>query len=252
MMCVASFAGNLTMFVSMGQRLDMKRFIVANWKCHKTGDEGRRWFDRFASLYQPHPEVKIVVAPTLLSLEALAAHVRNLGLENVTLAVQDVSPFPKGAYTGAIAADMLVGLAAYTIIGHSERRRYFHETAMDVANKAAEAVDAGLVPIVCVDGSQALAQLGALEDIFPGSLLVAYTPVEAMSAKIAEEPQKVAVAVDRIQQMFPWPILYGGALGPLNARKYLQLPQLSGLFVGAASLEPEAFIAICNEATLHL
>ncbi len=171
----------------------MKRYIVANWKCHKTGDEGRRWFDRFAVLYKPHPEVQIVVAPSMLSLENLAAHVHCLGLENVALAVQDVSPFPRGAYTGSMAADMVAGIAGYALVGHSERRRYFHETNMDVANKVSEAVDARLIPVVCVDGSNALAQLGALEDSLSEPLLVAYTAVEAMGARIAEEPRQVVV-----------------------------------------------------------
>jgi triosephosphate isomerase (TIM) len=226
----------------------MQRYIVANWKCHKSAEEGRQWFNRFASLYKPHSDIQVVVAPSLLSLESLAAHVRHLGLVNVTLAVQDISPFPRGAYTGAIAADMVAGLARYTIVGHSERRRYFHETIMDVANKVAEAIDARLIPIVCVDGSQALAQLGALDDTLSEPMLVAYTPVDALTAKIAEAPAKVAREADHIKQMFSsWPIIYGGSVLPENAGSYFQLPQLSGLFVGAASLDPEVFAEICNQ-----
>lgn len=226
----------------------MKRYIVANWKCHKTGDEGRRWFDRFAVLYKPHRDVQIVIAPSMLSLENLAAHVHHLGLENVALAVQDISPFPRGGYTGAVAADMVAGLARYALVGHSERRRYFYETNMDVANKVSEAVDARLIPIVCVDGSNALAQLGALEDALSEPLLVAYTPGEATGARIAEEPIRVVDSVNHIKEMFgSWPILYGGALQPANVGKYFQLPQLAGVFVGAASLDPDTFIAICNQ-----
>jgi len=184
----------------------------------------------------------------MLSLENLAAHVHHLGLENVALAVQDISPFPRGGYTGAVAADMVAGLARYALVGHSERRRYFYETNMDVANKVSEAVDARLIPIVCVDGSNALAQLGALEDALSEPLLVAYTPGEATGTRIAEEPIRVVDSVNHIKEMFgSWPILYGGALQPANVGKYFQLPQLAGVFVGAASLDPDTFIAICNQ-----
>lgn len=227
----------------------MPRYIVANWKCHKSGDEGKRWFDRFAMLYRPHPEVQVVVASSVLLLENLAAHAQLLGLVNVSLAAQDVSPFPRGAYTGAVAADMVAGLAHYVIVGHSERRRYFRETHMDVANKVVESLDAGLVPIVCVDASQFLAQLGVLEDTGSASVLVAYTPAVAAASRRAEEPFRVGESVDRIKKMFhSWPIIYGGAVTPANADDYLKLPQLSGVLVGEASLDPKAFADICRRA----
>lgn len=227
----------------------MKHYIIANWKCHKTADQGRRWLDRFAGLYRPHPEVQVVVAPTLLSLETLAAHVARLGLDNFALAAQDISPFPRGGYTGAVAADMVTGLAGYAIIGHSERRRYFHETNVDVVNKVTEAADARLIPIVCVDSSQALAQLGALEDIDCQELLVAYTPVDPLSSNLPESPARVSEAIGHIRQLFSHrAVVYGGGLLPGNVGSYLEIPGLSGLFVGESSLDPETFAEICGQA----
>lgn len=224
-------------------------YVFGNWKCQMSSEEGRRWFDRFAQCYRPHPLVQVVVAPTLLSLESLSSHVKNLRLPGVSLAAQDVSPFPKGSYTGAVAADLIAGLAGYTIVGHNERRRYFHETTMEVVRKVGESIDARLIPLICVDDDNAIAQLGALDDDLSESPLIAYTPQPASGVEVAESPVRVAEAVARIRRLFSiWPILYGGSVGPDNASAYLSLPDLSGVFVGAASLDPDAFAAICSQA----
>jgi triosephosphate isomerase len=229
----------------------MVRYVVGNWKSHKTSDAGRLWLDRFAAIYRPHPDVQVIIAPSMVSLESIALHLKGLGLLKVFLAAQDISPFPKGSYTGAVAADLVKNLAGYAIIGHSERRRYFHETNQDVVNKVIEAADSGLTPIVCVDSSNAHAQLAALASIECDRLLVAYTPVDALNFNIPESPEKVAETVLRLRQMFPaYPVVYGGALFPGNVQAYLRLSALAGVFIGSSSLEPESFAEICEQATL--
>jgi triosephosphate isomerase len=227
--------------------------IVANWKCHKSTEDGLRWFDRFAELYRPHPQLRVVVAPPMVSLESLAGHLRDLRLPGVMLAAQDVSPFPRGGYTGAIAADMVRGLAHYVIVGHSERRRYFHETPQEIVNKASEAVDCGLTPIVCVEQESALSQLLPLADFDGDALLIAYTPVDALNFRIPESPQRVAEAVRQIARLYPrWPIIYGGALTVGNVGDYLEMEALRGVFLGAASLDADTFADICQRASASL
>lgn len=227
----------------------MQRFVIGNWKCHKSTTDGQSWLDRFGGLYRSHPEVEVILAPSIISLENIALHLSTLQLANVSLAAQDVSPFPKGSYTGAVAADMIRSSASYVIIGHSERDRYFRETGQDVANKITEAADSGLIPIVCVEETTYVPRLSTLVDIECERALVAYTPVDALNFNIAESPEKVAETVGRIHSKFPlWPVVYGGALGDENVENYLRLEELAGVFLGSASLEVDVFAGICNRA----
>jgi triosephosphate isomerase len=226
----------------------MKRFVIGNWKCHKTLVDARSWFDEFAKMYEPVPGLSVILAPSFVCLDGLSGYVRRLCLQNVSLAAQDISPFPKGAYTGAVAADLVKGMVDYVIVGHSDRRRYFHETSQDVANKVNETVDAGLVPIVCVDRPSAVSQLTALTDIDCEKMIIAYGPVDALNFRIPESPKEVIEATDLISRIHPnRPIVYGGSIIPENARLYASLAGISGLFVGAASLDAASFAAICDE-----
>ncbi len=226
----------------------MMRYIIGNWKCHKNSEDARRWFTRFAERYTPRVGVEIIIAPSFICLESVAAHLKSLKLDNVSLAAQDVSPFPRGGYTGAVAVDMLRGLVKYVIVGHSERRRYFHETTQDIVNKVAEISDTALTPIVCVDHSFANSQLSPLHDIDLSQIIVAYSPVDALNFKIPESPEKVEGLVGNLRKMHgSWPVVYGGALLPSNVKEYFSLPSLAGVFVGASSLDPEEFVQICEK-----
>lgn len=226
----------------------MKRFVIGNWKCHKTTADARIWFDKFAGIYQPIPDVSVILAPSFVCMESISPYVRGLGLKGVSLAAQDISPFPKGAYTGAVAADMVKGLVEYVIVGHSDRRRYFHETTQDIVNKVNEVVDAGLTPIVCVDQPSLMSHLSPLNDIDCEKMIIAYGPVDALNFRIPQSPESVVRAAGEIAQIHPHrPIVYGGSIDPENARQYTHLPGIAGLFVGAASLDAAAFAAICTE-----
>lgn len=230
-----------------------KKYVVGNWKSNKNRMDAQMWFSRFAELYTPVDGLEVIVAPSFICLCSLSEYVHALGITNLSMAAQDISPFPKGSYTGAVAADMVKGMVDYVIIGHSERRRYFRETSQDTANKMTEAVDAGLKPIVCIDQPYAMSQLTALHDIDCDEMILAYGPVDATTARVPEQPSRVAEAAQFISQVHPRrPVVYGGSLTVENVDDYIALPELSGLFVGQSSLDADAFATLCNKVGASL
>ncbi len=226
----------------------MGKIVIANWKSHKNSDNCRKWLDKFVSVYRQHRETEIIIAPSMVSLESVSNHITQLGIINLGVAAQDVSPYPLGSYTGAVAADLIKPYAKYVIIGHSERRRYFHETIQDVTNKLIESGDSGLIPIVCVESIDVFSRMLSLVDLDSDKLIVAYTPVDALNFAIPESVENISAAARKIAGLLPGhPIVYGGAVHPDNAGQYSEIENLSGLFVGAASLEVESFTSICTQ-----
>lgn len=225
----------------------MTRYVLANWKSHKTMAEAESWLATFCQQYQPDPQVQVILAPSFVFLAPLRQLLQKLETTYLSLAVQDLSPFPLGAYTGAVAAEMVRDLVDYALVGHAERRRYFHETNQEIANKVSEAVATGIRPIVCVDRPYARAQLAALNEAETAALLIGYGPVEAIGISIAQSPEKAAGAIREIHDIMPdRPILYGGSVSATNAGIYMKLDGVAGLMVGTASLDAQEFARICT------
>jgi triosephosphate isomerase len=117
-----------------------------------------------------------------------------------------------------------------------------------VANKVHEAVTAGITPILCVDQSYARAQFAALSDHELARSIIGYGPVEAVGVDIAPAPERIRVAVAKLQAMAPdSPILYGGSVSAVSAGDYMQIAGLAGLMTATASLDPQEFAAICHQ-----
>lgn len=190
----------------------------------------------------------------------------------VSWGAQDVSAHESGAYTGEVSAPMLLDFGCqYALVGHSERRQYHQESNQQVAEKFAAALEAGLIPILCVgetlDQRQADqtmevvgAQLQAVLDS-PGGVqslekaVVAYEPVWAIGTgetATPEQAQEVHAALRKSVSEYDaniaksLPILYGGSVKPDNAGAIFAMEDIDGGLIGGASLQAESFVAIAN------
>lgn len=217
------------------------KFIVGNWKSNKTLTEAQEWVHTFSSLYHPKAETQVIIALPFPYLFPLQQDLKKL--TNIAIATQDISPFPPGAYTGAVNTSMVKEVASYALIGHSERREYFHETNQEVANKVTLLLEAGMTPIMCVDEPYAKAQVAALTPEQLEKIIIAYEPLEAIGSGQPQDPADVARTVETLYQFIPTqtPIIYGGSINDTNAHIYLGIEHISGLLPGGASLDPQKF-----------
>jgi len=215
------------------------KYLIANWKSHKNIEEIEAWFSIFKLDSQPNKEV--IICPSFSSLSQVST--KNNG-DKFKLGVQDISPFPAGAYTGAVSALNLKGFGVkYAIVGHSERRRYFHETHQEVANKVALCLENKITPIVCVDDEYITAQAAAIEKIHLKKCIVAYEELGAIGTGHNQPLEHVLKINQVIKANFSdVPVIYGGSVNPTNAKMYLD--NTDGVLVGTASLDPQDFMAI--------
>jgi triosephosphate isomerase (TIM) len=242
--------------------------VAANWKMNTSIDEGLALVDAVRLLIEDVSSVDRVVCPPFVSLHAISDRLRD---SEIAVGAQDVYFEPKGAFTGEISVPMLVGLASYVIIGHSERRHVFGESDEIVAKKIRAALGAGLLPILCVGETLAERHWGATESVLrrhvhtaleglPSAegLVVAYEPVWAIGtgrAATAEDANEGCRFLRiEIESLFgeavaqATRIQYGGSVTPDNAAELLGQPDIDGALVGGASLIPDSFGGIVKAA----
>jgi len=242
-------------------------FVAANWKMHKTVLEAVAFLKEFRRTVRDIPDVEIVVAPPFTALHTAAEAARGSA---IGIAAQDLHWEREGAFTGEVSAAMLKEAGAeYVIIGHSERRRLFHETDETVNRKLTAALGAQLTPIVCIGETleerdrgvtlvvldrQIKQGLDSLTGDQVGSLVIAYEPVWAIGTGRNATPQQAGEAHanirNRIRQWFGGAaadhvhIIYGGSVKPDNTHELMVLPDVDGALVGGASLEVRSFTEI--------
>jgi triosephosphate isomerase len=246
-------------------------FIAGNWKMFKTVQAAVVFTKELRIIVKDVADVEIVIAPPFTAIHAVAEAARNT---NVGVSAQDVYWEREGAFTGEVSAAMVREAgAAYTIIGHSERRRLFGNTDAMVNRKTMAAFQNGLTPIVCVGETleereanhtlnvldrQVKEGLDGLTAEQVAELVLAYEPVWAIgtgrNASSAQAGEAHAHIRQRLRQWFGGDaaehchILYGGSVKPDNIRELIAEPDVDGALVGGASLDVASFAAIVTRS----
>lgn len=217
----------------------MKKLVIANWKANKDLNEAREWLAVFNREVLPD-NVTTVVCPSFPLLKAFEGVPFSLG-------VQDISHFETGPHTGEVAASQVSSLVEYSLVGHSERRREEGETNEMVIHKAELALAQGLHPIICVSE---ISQVEALKQggLADGSFTLAYEPLDAISTtpgSHVDDSLDILNFIKQVAAVFPKsPVIYGGSVDPDNVATFAKLPEVAGVLVGGASLDPIKFLAI--------
>lgn len=244
-----------------------KRIIAGNWKMNKTIDEAGALASAIKEGFKSRTAVDVVLCPPFTDLTAVA-----LVLEGTPLALggQNMHWEEKGAFTGEVSAAMLRSTGCeYVILGHSERRQFFHETDEIVNKKIKTALKSGLRPIVCVGETlnerqrgdtekvldrQVRGCLAGLAEVEAAELIIAYEPVWAIGTGVVATIEQAQSAHKHIRDLLAQlyqpslaekvRIQYGGSMKPDNAAQLLAQPDIDGGLIGGASLDAASFLAI--------
>lgn len=127
-----------------------RTLIVGNWKMHLDTSQSSLLVHRLQERIKTTRDVEVVLAPSLLALQPLSLQIDR---RKFRLAAQNAHFKDEGAFTGEVSFSMLRDLASYVIIGHSERRLYFHENLDVVRDKVAASFRNHITPILCVGES---------------------------------------------------------------------------------------------------
>jgi len=250
----------------------MRRPIIAgNWKMYKTAGEALELVNGLKGELKSESEVEIVVCPPFTAISKVAEALKG---SNIGYGAQDMYWEEEGAYTGEVAPKMLTDLGCkFCIIGHSERRTYFHETNETVNKKVKAALKHGLTPIMCVGERLEERDLGKTFDVVKNHLegglagipkediariVIAYEPVWAIGTGRNATPEQAQEVHGFIRGLLKKAygedisskvrIQYGGSVKPDNIKGIMAGADIDGALVGGASLKVKDFADIVRGA----
>ncbi len=245
-----------------------KNIVAGNWKMNKTTSETITLLDEILAKKQNTP-TEIIVSPPFVSLKTAVDKVAGKG---ITVAAQNMHQAEGGAFTGEIAASMLTDIGVTTVIlGHSERRAYFHETDALLANKVDTALKHEMRIIFCfgeelkdrqADNHFNVVEYQLRDGLFHlekrdwSKIVLAYEPVWAIGTGETASPEQAQEMHLFIRNLVAkvygqdiadeLTILYGGSVKPDNAKEIFSKPDVDGGLIGGASLKAGDFLDIVN------
>jgi triosephosphate isomerase len=246
-----------------------KTIIAANWKMYKTPKESLEFLNAFLPQVHEHETPEIVIFPTATSLTTVIDRVRGTRIQ---AGAQTMHWLNEGPYTGQTSPTMLTSIGAtHVLLGHSERRLYANETYEHVSLKLKAAIAHSLVPVLCLGEmlvdrqggftkDTLMAQMGAALSNLPASsahnIVIAYEPVWAIGTGSTASPEIAnevhAIIRGELARVFHYEvaestrILYGGSVKPENSAALLAQPEIDGLLIGGASLDPNSLAKIVH------
>jgi triosephosphate isomerase len=241
-----------------------KRVVAGNWKMNSHLAQVTQLVQELNQLLSFETNTEIVIAPPALYIPL----VNQLVSDRIKIGAQNTYPRDSGAFTGEVSAPMLKEFnCSYVLVGHSERRQYFHESENFVAEKFHHVKEHGMIPILCVGETLTEREAGQTEQVIARQLLavsendkncfkncvVAYEPVWAIGTGKTATPEQAQDVHQYIRSLVReindndaahLTLLYGGSVNEHNAKALFSMPDIDGGLIGGASLNAKQFVEI--------
>ncbi len=239
--------------------------LIANWKLNGSIEFNNQWTEDFFKNFSSSNSKSIGIAPSSIYIDHLKKVIGDCG---ISIGVQNISEEESGARTGEISASMIKDLGCkFSIIGHSERRIFFHESNKSISKKLSHAKNNSIIPILCVGESAEENERNVTYDAIERQinealndhnehsyLIIAYEPVWAIGSGRIPDPEEInsvhKMIKDVVQSRFPKidlkSVLYGGSVNSKNAPSLFNQNNIDGALVGGASLSGKEFALIAN------
>lgn len=250
-----------------------KPIIAGNWKMNKTVQEAKDFVNELPALPDTNEVDSVICAPTL-QLDALVNLTKEGVAQGLQIGAQNAYFEDNGAFTGETSPAALEDLGVkYVVLGHSERREYFHETDEDINKKALAVFSHNMTPIICVGETLEEREAGKAESVVGGQVeaalkgftedqvkatVIAYEPIWAIGtgkSSTSEDANQMCAHVRNVvagafsqEAADALRVQYGGSVKPENIKEYMAQSDIDGALVGGASLKVDSFVALLEGA----